>query len=589
MGCQLPTRATLLQFALLFGVAICPLVHASSLNDGSESVEKSEQKEREAVCNAVPRCLEILARPHSSPQERYWAKIYLDDHATADVVDAIARLLSSDLLKMRGTAWWYAQSHPAAWRGHLDQLVEALAKDPGYAYLVADIGRAAAWAPLERLARQSPKADEYAEALRRIDETRAVDLGFKAIADLDDEIVDPDGMVRGIFKELYADDAADAATAKLTKILLGKGPVEQRRRAVLALSAMQSPVEDPPEAIRRVYATAPEPVRVEIASTYGLQVVPPEELATVLASRIGQASPRELSELAAAGPAARSLSGLVAQQIDTGTVEDRYFAMSALFEVDPEAWRSRLPRLSKDPDISIALSAIEEAKADGEASLGIAMNGLQQHWYPGLARMSSQDVIRLVSDESESAGNDETLNMIVSNDAQFAPPLAALCGADTTLSARHSRSVWHKPETIDLATRYADVTDHYVVAALRAKSGWLAGLDKGEFGGEITYTPDGEAGYSVERVSAEPLVIFKWHESYYAVVGGAYAKGGSWARLDRLLEADGKFKVVPLINLPAVPLDVIDRGDHLLVRLKDNGWVDLSDPGAPKWLACKLD
>jgi len=391
-------------------------------------------------------------------------------------------------------------------------------------------------------------------------------------------------MVRGIFGELYATDAADAAARRLIKILEGEGPIEQRRRAVVALSAMQRPTDDPPAELGKVFSKAPEPVRVEIARAFGIDAVHPVEWVDALAPHIGQASALELLGMAAAGPAARRLSGQVQQQLDHGTVEDRYYALQALFEIDRDAWRTYLPSLSKDPDIAIALTAITLANEQGAASLALAMKAREAHWYPGLARMAPQDLIHAISDEPPVLGG---LELIVSNDARYASKLASVCGTDPPVAARHPQSLWHRPQTIDLASEYADVSDLGIVAALRTTSGWFTGMDGGEFGGDILYTPDDKPGYLVEHVNAEPLVIFAWQGGHYAIAGGQFTRQWTWPRLDRLEVVDGKFKALPLINLPAVPTDVIDRDGRLLLRLQDNGWVDLTDPKAPEWLGCK--
>jgi hypothetical protein len=549
--------ATCLALALFIATAAPAAVAARTSLDNQAAEARP--------CATVPKCLATVADPDASPDHRYWAKIFLDDHPTPEVVAAFADLLASDLGKQREMAWWYAASHARQWKSQLPALLVAVARAPDHAYLVADIGGSAAWGPLERLARDSKTPAPYAEALRRLDAPRAVEVGIEAVEQAG-AFVNADAVVQGVFAEFYAFSKAATAEKRLLAIAAREGDLDVRRRALLAIGAMHTPGEVPAQ-VRGIYATAPPPLRRAIAAIFGTEVATADDVMPLLLDRMAQGDVNAIGELARLGPPARMQSGAIARWIDHGSLEQRLAAIDALYAVDPPALRRRLRQLAVDPDVAVALLAWRLAEGDGSASAAIVVEAAQTHWYPGLIRL-----IRAGRVEPEPG---------TSNDARYPPPFAVMCKDTPGMRARGS--LWNTNATRNRAWRQTH-SEVPATVAVHAPRGWLTGFDGGEFGGQVIYTPFGtDEGEQVARLGAEPLTLFEWRHRFY-LLGMAAAE----AALAELVPTKDGYRLETLLSLPAKPQDVVARDGRLLVRLDRNGWSDVTDVHAPKWLGCTL-
>lgn len=569
--------------------------------------EPDEQAEiaAKAGCSTVPACLSVMTRRHVPAETRYWAKRFLDAHPTPEVVAAIAPLLDSDLEKLRAAAWWFVRSHEQVWKPHLHQLLAALVKSPHEAYLVADIGGIDAWEPLLELASTSRDPAQFANVLRRIDAAKALELGFDAIESPQPGIADTDGFVRGIFNEHYASPRYEQSRARLEAIIAGNGPTRSRQLAIVALEVAQSSLEDVPQVVVDAYADAPAELKRQIRDSYGQDASPAADQVADLASPLipdasdplAQDTRQALSIATQLAPYSASLSPQIQALLSADDGIVRIYAADALFHIDRRTWRRLLPDIAKDPDVVQAAEAYALANRDTRQSKRAFDRHVKQHWYPGMADLAvaistirAREEAKFSGQTNASSGEDEApvLDIIFDSYSIYAEPYVSLC-ADAAEGQRQPGSLWHDEGELVAASTYADVDTWHLSAALEHDGGWWVGHDEGEFGGLISFTPDDQARVDVMRTSAEPLVIFPWKGRTYVVAGGASVPDrGQYAELLQISRNGSGMAVRGLMNLPAAPTDVIVRDGRLLMQLKANGWVDLSDPNEPRWIGCLL-
>lgn len=565
-----------------------------------------------AGCGTVEDCLSVVTTRHVHEERRYWAKRFLDDHASEEVVDAIAPLLASDLSKLRRLAWWYAATHPEAWSGQLPALLQALPEEPSNAYLVADIGGDEAWGGLKLIAIQSEDASWFGQALRRIDRARAVSFGFSLIEG-SSEAKDTDGLLRGIFGEYYASDDAATVRSRLDEVLSGDAKEATRRRAAVALGAAIWSGDDTPELAKLVHSVGPETVRVELRQRW-FDVGTPEERASDLAALFVTDVESALLEADRIGEAASAYRAQVAHLLSARDSRTRMFALFALASIDPATWRARRAEIVSGPDLSQALAAAMIWRAnDRDTGVPASESGLaraaSQSWYPGMPdALAGQEAAERREAELQAwreataaarkrgdpppahplyDGPADGLQMIISNDAKYADPVAVTCPEDKTPSARSRSSLWHTTTALHEAATFADVDTWHLSAALRTDAGWYVGHDVGEWGGLITFNRHDRATLGVIRTTTEPLAIFGFDGHVYYIAGGPFrADGGTIAELGRVHATAGGLEQEALIGLPSPPVDVVAREGQLLLQLASNGWVDVTDEDAPIWLGC---
>ncbi|GAB2664103.1 hypothetical protein GCM10027193_17730 [Arenimonas aestuarii] len=555
-------------------------------------------------CATVPECLALATAPDTHAERRYWAKRFLDEHPTPEVVQALAPLLVHELEKLRDLAWWYAASHEEAWKGQLPALMRALPLEPARAYLVANIGDTDAWDGLFTLARRSNQANQYAYALNRIDPDRALAFGFEVVGNTA-SVADPEGVIRGIFSERYTARDADPVNRRLLSLIADDTDAETRRRAALAHAVAHWSGNEMPAELRRIYASSPAPVRYTLRRHWR-DLGSVKERVGDLEALFAEDDVEGLLEAERLGTAARGQRKRVLALMDAPDSRTRLFAQSTLHAIDPGQWRERRTTLLASPDISTALTAwgLDPKPTKAEVDKSAATT-----WYPALReafRTREQEQARAAAVErwlelaraARAKGemppphpdaNGEQLVM-VSNDARYADPAALACPGEGASAQRLPDSLWHGPDTLEKAATLADTSTWHLSAALRSDEGWFVGEDLGEFGGRIAFNPHGHGNAGSVTTRAEPLVLFAFDAGHYYIAGGSErSRKGVFAELGRVSVSAGTMQAQSLLTLPAPPTDVVVRDGRLLLRLEGNGWMDATNPKAPRWLGCGAD
>lgn len=563
--------------------------------------ETPAQMAASAGCTGVDTCLAVATARHIDPDRRYWAKRFLDAHPTPDVVAAFAKLAGADLFKLRAVAWWYASSHPEEFAPHVAQLSEALAVDPDNTFWFAEIGGNDAWMHLRTLALSLSDPGPAASGLKRADSARALDLGFGIISGEITGVKSPDDAIAALFAWRNESATWPVTEQRLARIIAGDGPTESRRLAVVALAAGLGAFRAP-DIVVKAYPNAGEALQRQMRLSFKHGVGSATERAGDFPGLLRE-NPRDaLLWAEVSGPAAAASAPDVAAFLDDRRSELRLFAQSALFAINPAAWRRELPRLAASPDIEVVLTAREIAEQDGPATYAQALAAGRAYWYPQLeaawkARRASRARAQAEAAEYDAAlARDE--KDADHDEEEEALPLEAIemltfvvyaqaCPADTDDRAHAADTLMTPEATLATAATQADVDSGHLGAALRFGGGWLTGGSRRQHEGALLFTPDDRPGYQLATsIGSEPRLMYTRDDAAFAVIGGNWVADGFSAELLRIAPVDGVMQTTTQLQLPAPPLDALYRNGRVLLHLERNGWVDVTDPQAPQWLGC---
>ena len=121
--------------------------------------------------------------------------------------------------------------------------------------------------------------------------------------------------------------------------------------------------------------------------------------------------------------------------------------------------------------------------------------------------------------------------------------------------------------------------------ALKIEDGWLAGSDRGEWGGELVFIPN--TGKAVTLINKNVEDIYKFGDKYVVVSGLAHMllNDGEVFQLNR---KDNLWYIEPWINLPGAPASswLVDTGE-LLVNTYSGGSILISENGDLRMAPCK--
>ena len=121
--------------------------------------------------------------------------------------------------------------------------------------------------------------------------------------------------------------------------------------------------------------------------------------------------------------------------------------------------------------------------------------------------------------------------------------------------------------------------------ALKIEDGWLAGSDRGEWGGELVFIPN--TGKTVTLINKNVEDIYKFGDKYVVVSGLAHMllNDGEVFQLNR---KDNLWYIEPWINLPGAPASswLVDTGE-LLVNTYSGGSILISKNGDLRMAPCK--
>jgi len=191
--------------------------------------------------------------------------------------------------------------------------------------------------------------------------------------------------------------------------------------------------------------------------------------------------------------------------------------------------------------------------------------------------------------------------LLVSNDAHYIEVFPNACkGAAAPAQLLGLPSLMHDNARLERANIEADTLLRGLTSALEVTGGWLLGVDRGEWGGDLLYIPSihnmgASRDPQIARSGAEPLAIFRWRDAIYAVIGGPYvylgtpsieSQAGSWPALHRLEEQRGLFVAKAIAHLPAPVIGVYGDNARLLMLTEHAGIVDLTEPQRPRWVGC---
>lgn len=130
-----------------------------------------------------------------------------------------------------------------------------------------------------------------------------------------------------------------------------------------------------------------------------------------------------------------------------------------------------------------------------------------------------------------------------------------------------------------------NVVKHVPTVALRVDGGWLAGSDRGEWGGELVFVGDDGSQQKVIDENVED--IYRLGDRYVVTVGLAHLGSNAGAVLELRHAADGHWQASPWRILPAAPQSsFLTRNGDLLVTVYTDTPIVISPDGTMRMAAC---
>lgn len=126
---------------------------------------------------------------------------------------------------------------------------------------------------------------------------------------------------------------------------------------------------------------------------------------------------------------------------------------------------------------------------------------------------------------------------------------------------------------------------HVPTVALQVDGGWLAGSDRGEWGGELMFIGDDGSQQMVIEENVED--IYRLGDRYVATVGLAHLGSNTGAVLELRRDADGHWQASPWRVLPAAPQSsFLTRKGDLLVTVYSDTPIVVSPDGTMRMAVC---
>ena len=622
---------TRLPISLLF---VLPIVVSPAAAERTESAE---------TCATVDACLERLhaIATERTPSGGAARGAFPLAHRLATMPESVApvvALLAHPDERVADIASIVLREAPAIAPEHLPAIRAGLDRDLGWLApaLAAIPGEAAAREAVARVLAEGETSNQEGYAIQR--------LGARAVPPLLEAAHCRDGCARSdvaVLSSSFARLGEAARPAAPALLAIAADPATPRDTAAGALRMLvaignHAAVAEP--GLLALRDAKPE-LRHEIDDV--LVAVGGEPGGAVLADRLGRgvAETRVIQEIAALGPAGVA-AGPALLALLSGDAADRALAAAppAMFAFDDAAalrvaaaralgavgYRPAVPRLLEaldDPrDVRLNWAAAEALGRLAPAEATGALEGAAaSHWYPPVRAQaaSSLQAIRAgvpaVPEDEQAWGRFESIPGVV--EGCEAPPegvqdAAKLYGGDEA-DARELQRLRYDSEVVSYGaadedaqraatpagkTPIVNVTADNIVehrqririvpaVALPVPGGWLAGGNRGEWGGELMFLP--ATGTPVKLWDGNVEDIYRFGDGWVATVGIAHMSLNEGEVLKIARDAGGRWSATPWRTLPGAPFRSWPLpGGELLIDVYDGGTLLLSPDGRFRMASC---
>ena len=330
-----------------------------------------------------------------------------------------------------------------------------------------------------------------------------------------------------------------------------------------------------------------------------------------------------LRDLGGIGVAGHDAGPIVENLLLHSDWDIRLAAVSTLGFIQYENSVPKLIALLNDPaDVRLNGAA---AKALGKIKAQSAKSALtvtaKNHWHPAVRKMASDVLVQLDSSpgrkDEKPAGN-FAFHFFSYEDMQIEP-----CDAITLSDVKESsteklrydtskkklESLSYKSEIIgygvsdeeekkqkqagkdiiqvtpDNMVRHVESIDQVPGIALRAENGWLAGSNRGEWGGELVFIKDGGKAQKIHDENVENIYLLG--DRYIAVVGLAHMSMNNGMLFELIPDKASQWSVRPWRSLPGAPgsSSLVETGE-LLINTLGGGSILVSKDGSMRMAPC---
>ncbi len=333
----------------------------------------------------------------------------------------------------------------------------------------------------------------------------------------------------------------------------------------------------------------------------------------------------QLREIATAGKAANAAGPALMRLLANKDWENRVGAVRALGYVGYTGSADALLRLLDDPaDVRLNWAAADALGRLGIAHAEPALRRIASgHWFPPVREAATLALDRIAREAKEPVGAERrdrddffAYQHMGENLAKCKNPVAveipqpkgsklyakqdgdrlnALAYTTTILSYGPAEEPPPpKPgEPMKVITVTADnVVEHRSTVsqkpdlALRVEDGWLAGSNRGEWGGELVFIGDDGIRQTLLQENVED--IYQFGTRLVATVGLAHLSMNSGTIYALARGADGRWSAQPWRELPGAPYSSWPvAGGDLLVNVVDGGTILLSPDGVMRMAPCQ--
>lgn len=330
-----------------------------------------------------------------------------------------------------------------------------------------------------------------------------------------------------------------------------------------------------------------------------------------------------LRDVAALGTSGNDAGAAIIDLLDSNAMEERLLAARTLGYIEyAQAAPKLIQLLNEQSDVQLNWVAAESlGRMKSEIAIPALINTSESHWYPPV-RDAAKKAIEHVntgeayeSDFSESNFafdyfNYEHFGMNpceeISLKAKPEPKyqklyrstakekLESLAYQSVIVSYGASDEEQQKAEDPDgiIEVNEQNIVEHRQEIkqvpniALRVNGGWLAGGNRGEWGGELVFIPDN--GKATKILDENIENIYKHGDRYIAITGLAHMSMNDGMIYELLQTKDGNWQTNEWLKLPGSPASsrLVETGE-ILINTIGGGSILLSDNGSLRMATCK--
>ncbi len=329
-----------------------------------------------------------------------------------------------------------------------------------------------------------------------------------------------------------------------------------------------------------------------------------------------------LRDIADIGPAARDAGPALVELLSNPDREMRLGAVRALGYIQyKEAVPALIPLMNEKHDIRLSWAATESLGMIAQPETADELLRVSQsHWYPAVKKSAKKAADRIKNGSLETIESDETnflsgffayayfdiescktvsLGMIPENEniklnrSSKSKEKEKLTYDSFILSYGaddEEQQIKKDPNGIIEFNQYNMVEHREAIkqipdVALKIEDGWLAGSDRGEWGGELVYLPN--KGKMVKLLDDNIEDIYKFGDKYIAVTGLAHLTTNN-GHIFQVHRQGQDWKVEPWISLPGAPSSswLVETGE-LLINTEGGGSILVSPEGNLRMAPCE--